>query len=347
MAANPADAASLWALKLYRFALADEVPLEHDLGFEREAVPVLCTFFVPFSLLLAGGLLGAALRRDRGARLCALALAVHAATSIVFYVASRYRAPAAPALAVLAAVGAVALLERWRAGHRRSAAGLALGAAAIAAALSWNPLHEEEERRALAEFNAGYALERRGDAAGAEERYAAALALEPRMAEAWLHLGNLSARAGHLAAARARYERAVSLRPRDPRPRANLGLTYLVGTPHPERAIAHVREAARLSPEDSDVAFKLGNAHRAAGDLPAAVAAYERALRLSPALPEAWNNLGTALWALAERARDAAAWARATEALGTAVALGSAHAGRNLERLAERLSRARQPADRR
>lgn len=336
---HPGDAATLWAAKLYRFALADEAPLEHDHAHEREAVPLLHALFVPFSLLFTAGVLGLLLRRERGVGLLAASVAVQVATALAFFVASRYRLLAVPALALLAAGGAEALWAQARRGRRRSAVAAALAVAAAALALAFNPLDAPAARSAVAEFNVAYGWERRADPTRAAAHYQAAVAANPRMHEAWLHLGNLAARRGDLAEAQRQYQVAMLLRPADPRTLTNLAITHLRETPPRTLiALAHLERAAALAPDDPETSFHVGNARKAGGDLAGAALAYARATALAPGFAEAWNNLATALWAAAETVRPPR-WdllARAADALGTALSLGNAQAPRNLVAMARR-----------
>jgi 4-amino-4-deoxy-L-arabinose transferase-like glycosyltransferase len=338
---NPLNALALWGLKLYRFAMADEAPLEYDFDHESGEVPLLQALAIPFSLLLVFGLWGLALRREPGTGLLGLALLVHAGVAAAFFVATRYRLPAAPLLSILAAAGALALWERFRSGRRRAALAQLILASAVTTALAFNPLPGANERWATAVFNLGYAHERLGEVSQAEAHYREVLALRPEMTEAWLHLGNLAAASGDALEAESCYRRILERRPRDVRALANLGLLRLrASPPDPREAVRYFRLAVQIAPYQPELFLKLGNAERAAGNLPAAVQAFEAALALAPCHAGAWNNLGTALWAAAERPRSPE-WgllARAAEALGHALACGSPFALRNLEALERRFA---------
>jgi 4-amino-4-deoxy-L-arabinose transferase-like glycosyltransferase len=341
---NPADALALAGLKLYRFAMADEAPLEYDFEFESSEVPLLQGLVVPFSLLLVFGLCGLWLRREPGTGLLGLAVLVHVGLAVAFFVATRYRLPAAPLLAILAAAGGLALWERLRSDGRRGVLALLALASAATAALSFNPLPGAAERWATAAFNLGYAHERLGEISRAEARYREVVAARPDMLEAWLHLGNLAAVAGRAVEAESCYRRILERRPQEPRALANLGLLRLRASPaDPEGAVHHLRLAVKSSPAQPELRLKLGNAERAAGNLPAAIEAFQSALALAPRHAGAWNNLGTALWAAAElpRAPDWGQLARGAEALEHALAFGSPHAFGNLEALERRFPRGR------
>src|SRR5262249_26857577 len=63
--------------------------------------------------------------------------------------------------------------------------------------------------------NEGYILWRRGDAKGAEDRFERALALDPRLVEAWLNLGVVAADRGETEAAGARFAKVLRFLPKD------------------------------------------------------------------------------------------------------------------------------------
>jgi tetratricopeptide (TPR) repeat protein len=332
---HPADAVLLAGIKLYRFALADEAPLEHDYAYERARVPLLFALPVPFSLLFVVGLFGLWARREPGTRLLGAAVAVHLATAIAFYVVSRYRLLAVPPLALLAAGGATALWDLWKRGQRARAAGIAAACAVAAAGLAVNPLDADAPREAVAEFNCGYAWARRGDLARAAEHYAMATRIAPRMVEGWLELGNIAARLGRLPAARGFYGRVLELKPSHAGALANLALTHLQASPSdPAGARALLEQAPPEARRDERVAFQLGNARKAAGDLSGAVEAFERAAQRSPSFADAWNNLGTTRLALAARHNNPQELRRALQALLTAAEHGSSAAAQNLLALA-------------
>lgn len=68
----------------------------------------------------------------------------------------------------------------------------------------------------------------------------------------------------------------------------------LISAGRPDAALARYNEALEFAEdgEDSEVFFNMGIAYKAKGELPKAVAEYERALELTPQYAEALNNLG-------------------------------------------------------
>ncbi len=219
--------------------------------------PALALPLVEFSavalLAMAGVLLLVA-----GRRLAAFAPALLFAlgwmvSTVAFFLFSRYRLPALPALLVLAALpldrlAAAAGERRWRA-----AAALAAGVLAV-----WALPHLAgyRPRADLVEYNLGRLAQEGGDARAAEAHYRAAFAAAPDNFLAAMNAGTLAARRGDLAAALDLLARAAALEPRSADAQANLG-------------------AARL----------------AAGDPEGARAALGRALELEPGHPAAAENL--------------------------------------------------------
>lgn len=342
MAEHPASAARLWVQKLWRFAMADEAPLEHDYAFERDAVPVLHALFVPFSLLFVLSLVALGARPwGPAVGLWGGALLVHLATALVFYVSGRYRLVALPACALLAATALRLGARRWREGPWPRGFVVAFAVVGLVVGLGFNPLDEPAQRRAIAEFNAGYANAKQGDLHRAVLRYQTALAAWPPMLEARFELGNVAARAGAHAQARQHYADVLRRRPDHVLAHLNLGITLLRTTP-PEvaRAREHLERARALAPELADAESQLGHASIAVDDWPGAAAHFEAAARRAPRSAAAWLNLGTARWrALTPEARrDGARVLEVVRDFERALGLGSTQAARALVDLAAVLS---------
>ena len=117
LAAEPAVAARGFAWKLARLVSGQELLQDFDLALERETLWPIAWLPASFSVALALGVLGLRRRRSQGATPALLFAFVGciAATLLVFFVTSRHRAPAFPAVALLGAAGLVRLLEarRW------------------------------------------------------------------------------------------------------------------------------------------------------------------------------------------------------------------------------------------
>lgn len=337
--AQPADATRTTLLKLWRFFMADEAPLEYDYEREREAVPVLYALAIPFSVLGVLALLGAALAwRAPTTWLLLAALLTHLAVALVFYVSSRYRVAAAPVCAILAAGALIELGRRLRAGQRRLVAVIATIVAGATVALAVNPLDDAETRAALAAFNEGVSAERLGDFRAAQASLIRAVARNPRLVEGWLELGNTLARIGRFPEARRAYAQILVHMADHPRAHLSLGISYL-RQPRPDYASAkpHLARAEGSAPS-ADSALYLSQVLRAQGDLQGARRMLLLSVERDSTGAQAWNSLGMTEWALAERARpvDGAALARAVRAFDRGHFYGSAASGANLMRLRDR-----------
>jgi tetratricopeptide (TPR) repeat protein len=165
--------------------------------------------------------------------------------TVAFFLFSRYRLPAVPPLALLAAVPLARLADAIR--QRRAAAAGAGTAAVIAAFVlphAWMP----PPRLDLVHSNLGRLAEQQGNAAVAEQHYRAALADSPNDLLALLGLGNAAARQRRYDEALALYRRAAAAHPASPEALANVGAAELAlgGTAEGERDL---RRALALDPE--------------------------------------------------------------------------------------------------
>lgn len=109
--------------------------------------------------------------------------------------------------------------------------------------------------------------------------------------------------------------------PTNDRAHNNLGNT-LARTGEIRAAMAHFETAIRLRPDAADTRYNLGNALRSLGRDEDAIVQYEQALQLNPAMPDAEVALGAAL---ADSGRPAAAIAHYECALRMAPDYATAH----------------------
>ncbi len=153
----------------------------------------------------------------------------------------------------------------------------------------------------LAGHELAHALERRGRGAEAEAVWRDLVGRRP---ENGRHLGcygrHLKERgrgaeaAAVLARAVAALREAIRLKPDDAPAHFNLGL-ILFESGDVRGAIAACREAIRLRPDAAEAHSNLGLALRESGDVRGAIAAHREAIRLKPDDAEAHTNLGNAL----------------------------------------------------
>lgn len=117
-----------------------------------------------------------------------------------------------------------------------------------------------------------------------------ALVINPGYFEAYYNLGLALMRADRPADAAVRFESAVRLRPTMLEAHLNFVRALLLAGRNTD-ARSHATYIVQQAPASADGQFLLGNALAVTGDLPAAAAAYERALALSPGAPEVIDNL--------------------------------------------------------
>ena len=209
-------------------------------------------------------------------------------STVVFFLFSRYRLPAVPALLVLGGVTLDRLAEAWRTGRRRRAAGLAaivLAALLLPRALGFEP------RMDLVEYNLGRLYEEQGQPAAARQHYQAAFVLNPKDFLACLNLGNLAARQGDWATALRFYQRAAALEPRSDDAESNQGGVYLA-TGDLAAAEAHLDRALALNPQNLPALQNKTLLLARRGDLEGARELNRRLLALDPANPAALRLRG-------------------------------------------------------
>jgi 4-amino-4-deoxy-L-arabinose transferase-like glycosyltransferase len=191
----------LWKARL--LLVARELPRNEDLYVVRSQSPVLWALTarpggvaLPYALLwplAAAGCVALWRKRREGAEQSRVALAVAgaalilAAPSIVFFVSGRYRAPLAPVLCVLAALGLLVLWES-RGASRVVPVGVALGVLGLSlwpVRLAVDGVNFEAELQ----YAVGGRRARLGDDAGAVEAWRLAVQRKPDYLEAGFNLG--------------------------------------------------------------------------------------------------------------------------------------------------------------
>lgn len=178
--------------------------------------------------------------------------------------AARGRAATAIALVTLGACAAATVTQNrvWKDGESLYAHTL---------------VHNPESFRAL--HGMGLVLEAKGDRAGAEDRYRAAIRSSPSYAEARYALAVLLLEDGRIDEARTEAVAAAGLAPKDPRPYSVIGNAEMARERWPEAAAAY-RAAVERDRDDPDALYNLGNALAAAGERDEALRALDRAVAL-------------------------------------------------------------------
>jgi 4-amino-4-deoxy-L-arabinose transferase-like glycosyltransferase len=215
----------LWKARL--LLVARELPRNEDLYVVRAQSPVLWAltvrpggFALPYALLWPLAAAGAVVlwrgwraKEDvRAALTVAGAALMLAAPSVLFFVSGRYRAPLAPVLCVLAALGLHALLSR--AASRAVPVGVALAVLAVSVwpvRLAVDAVDFEAELH----YAVGGRQARLGDDAAAVEAWRHAVRRKPDYLEAGFNLGLALERLGRTGEALQAYESLLRWYPRE------------------------------------------------------------------------------------------------------------------------------------
>ena len=225
-----------------------------------------------------------------------------------------------------------------------------------------------------AQLNLAMALEQQGRLAEAIASYERVVQLRPHDAEAWNHLGRAQLRHGEAGDALTSLGRALSLKPDWPEavrrldraleaaidagdtPPAPPAAVVAAGSEAPASqqpqawnefgialrrqgnlpaAIAAYRKALNLDPGQAATHFNLGNALKDRGDQEEAIAAYRLAVQAHPDHFRAWNNLGTILHERGDHAGAVEAYEAALR-IQPAYPTGLSNLGNTLNRMGER-----------
>lgn len=143
---------------------------------------------------------------------------------------------------------------------------------------------------AKAYFNFGNALRDTGNQAGALDAYRRAVDIYPGYAEVHYNAGVIYQDAERIDEALSSYQTALDAQPDHVSALVNRGI-LLVRSGNADAGVELLRSAARVAPERSTVHFNLGVAEERL-DHNRAIAAYRRALDLSPSYADAAINLG-------------------------------------------------------
>jgi len=305
---RPWRAVGLWWRKLRLHLVAAEIPqISPDAAWTREA-PVLRLLCVPYGLLAAGGLAGAALalRREPRLRPWALGLLLIVAAQSLFFVVSRYRLVLVPGLALLTGAAVAALV---RARGRALAAAVGVTCAALLAVQPWGLSGPLARLAAAGDLNEAVRWSRLADsqeavaepagAAGPERRRAEALfraatARDPAHPEAWRGLANTLLHSGREAEALVCLrEGAARAAPAEDVRRDFAALALRLDDA--AGALPVLLHLLRDAPQDPDLLHQTVVALSRTGR---AVEAEQHARRLTAAAPEdprSWQDLGVVL----------------------------------------------------
>ena len=284
---DPVRWLGLLARKLALFWNKTEVPDVPSAFLVERSAGVLRLLFLPYAAIapLAAAGLVALWRSGRNRGVSAIFLAAAVVSVVLFFVNARYRLPAVPLLAQLAAFflvwGAREISRRrFRAVSLAAAAGLVVFFAATA--------------RTFVRVNDGAAYTilgnhyiETGDEAKAARAFAEAYRLDPGQIEAAINYARVLVRAGDAAEAATLYAGAYARNPRIPRLAIEYGSALeKAGRREEAKRLYEEGASSGSAPERVLACRLLAQAALSEGDRGAAAAWVRRALEISPGDPE-------------------------------------------------------------
>lgn len=226
-----------------------EWPDAVDYAWMKRRSPALGWPLLEFGGLVILACMGLWMERRRLARWAPVLVWIvgWTASTVIFFVFSRYRLPMVPALLLLAAVPLAGLIHRLR--ERRRGPKTWVPAALVLTAWTLPAWTAPGPRMDLMHYNLARVHQEAGRAAEAERHYLAAAELSPGDFLPWLNLGTLAARRGDLPTALERFRHAAELAPGSDDVQANLGAAHLA-LGDPDRAREHLDRSLDINPEN-------------------------------------------------------------------------------------------------
>ncbi|MBD3367355.1 MAG: tetratricopeptide repeat protein [Candidatus Eisenbacteria bacterium] len=226
IAENPGAWASLLTRKLAFVMSSYELPQLENYYFQRRYSQLLSTPLPGFAVVAPLGLVGLVLAwKRRRARILLYFFAVYILTIVAFFVVSRYRLPAVPALIIGAAYAVVYFVERARELRWRSMVVPVLAVLALAVVVNAN-LYGIDRNRGFAQshYRLGIIYGEQGETERAIREYEQAISIDPAYAKSYLNLGALLAEQGENEQAADVFRRAIRLDPEYADARINLAI---------------------------------------------------------------------------------------------------------------------------
>ncbi|MFL6197489.1 MAG: tetratricopeptide repeat protein [Thermoanaerobaculia bacterium] len=281
---HPADFLRLQLRKLRMFWSPYEWPDAVDYYYVKALSPVLRLPLLELGGAVVLALAGLFLARRRLGYFAPALLFVLGwmASTVAFFLFSRYRLPAVPALLVLGGIVLAELPAAWRTRRREAVVlgGVCLLAFLLPRILTFEP------RMDLVHYNLGRLYEERGMPEEARDEFQAAFVLNPKDFLAALNLGNSAARRRDWLTALRFYQRAEALEPRSDDVQSNLGGVYLA-LGDLARAGEHLDRALALNAENLPALQSKALLLARSGDLEGARELNRRLLELDPGNPAA------------------------------------------------------------
>lgn len=313
---HPWDWLRLFGRKLLLTINADEISDSESLDVYAEASLILRGLrWIDFGMLLAAGVLGACVTRERwpGIGLVAASAGAFALSVAIFFVFDRYRFPLVPYVLVFAGAGIARLVERGALRSRAVQVGLGLAVAALAVSHVSLPVGYDATYGNLG--SELLAMGRTAEGLAYLERGAAAM---PDFAGARFDLGRARRRTGDLDGAVREFEAAIRMAPDYYDAHAGLA-AVLQQRGDSEGAIEHFAIAARIRPSSFDAVWNLGLELLKVGDAAAALPLFEDLVRIRPNRFAVRMAYGTACATVSRHEDAVVQFTRAVELMPTSV----------------------------
>ncbi len=293
---HPRDAAVLIGRKMVHAFSNREEQDSFETGYEMARIPLLRLLFLPFSIVFALALIGAAQAwrsKPPGVQVLAMYAAAIMLTLIIFYVSSRYRVLCVPVLAVLAGYG---LMEAARFVRERAVKKLALVVALLvgATALGQVPYPMAASKGGFVFLNVAARYQEINRLDKAAQALSEGLRASPESTELHGELGLVLARMGYYEQAVPHYQAALRDYPNVAQLHLNLANALHRLRRH-ERAEEHWQKAIELNPDTVEAYVNRGASRFSRGLHEEAIRDFTEAVRCAPNDPVAHNSLGVAL----------------------------------------------------
>ncbi|MDD5064915.1 MAG: tetratricopeptide repeat protein [Phycisphaerae bacterium] len=253
----------------------------------------------PFGLIFPLAVLGIIFNWKRIPAPVVFFIALYPLSIILVFVASRYRVPMVPILAILASAGLVGAVEMFRQKHWREVIlmGAAAGGAVLLSTLP-GPFCEEQVNFEPEFYQfVGHGMVKRGFYDKAMECLTKSLQMNPDYNETYFYIGEALRGQGRFDEAIENYKKALGLKldsSIEYVAHNNLGVV-LAGQDRLDEAIEQYKETIRLKPDYPIVHNNLGIILLKQGKTDEAIECFQEALRLKPNFREARENLASAL----------------------------------------------------
>lgn len=245
---RPLDFVKLQLKKILMFWSWYEWPDAVDYYYIKQTSPFLRLPLVEFGCVFILSIIGLWLIKGRLRAFFPILVFVLAwmVTTVIFFLFSRYRLPAVPALILLAAIPFVKAYEAWKKRRFLKAGILSF---ILVLALVTPHLVGFKPRLDLVHYNLGVVYENQGQNEKAIEHYQQALAFNPNDFLSCVNLGNHAVQRQDWSEALDWYKKAAEIEPKSDGVHCNLAGAY-VALGRLEEAEVHFNQALELNPKN-------------------------------------------------------------------------------------------------